>query len=101
MSGGSTSLLLDASKITETNFILYALAFGWKELLDKAAKGRKLPDDLLSEISSLLTDRDSCMNAITGSHDIRRKVISSGGRSKITKDYCLKELYGIIVMRNI
>merc|ERR1719198_2483516 len=52
----------------ETNFIrMLSLLVG--ELLDKAAKD-ELPGDLPSEISSLLTDRDSCMNAITGSHDI-------------------------------
>ena len=39
------------------------------ELLDKMAKG-DLPEDLSDEANSLLVDRDACMNAITGSHDI-------------------------------
>jgi len=52
----------------ETNFIRI-LTLLVSELLDKAAKD-ELPGDLPVEISSLLTDRDSCMNAITGSHDV-------------------------------
>ena len=39
------------------------------ELLEKAAK-EELPGDIPEEASSLLVDRDTCMNAITGSHDI-------------------------------
>lgn len=39
------------------------------ELLEKAVK-EELPEDLPDEASSLLIDRDACMNAITGSHDI-------------------------------
>ena len=39
------------------------------ELLEKAIK-EELPEDLPDEASSLLIDRDACMNAITGSHDI-------------------------------
>lgn len=39
------------------------------ELLEKAAK-EELPGDIADEASSLLIDRDTCMNAITGSHDI-------------------------------
>ena len=39
------------------------------ELLEKASK-EELPGDIPDEASSLLIDRDTCMNAITGSHDI-------------------------------
>ena len=39
------------------------------ELLEKAAK-EELPEDLPEEASNLLIDRDTCLNAITGSHDI-------------------------------
>ena len=39
------------------------------ELLEKAIK-EELPEDLPDEANSLLIDRDACMNAITGSHDI-------------------------------
>ena len=39
------------------------------ELLEKAAK-EELPEDLPEEASNLLIDRDTCLTAITGSHDI-------------------------------
>jgi hypothetical protein len=39
------------------------------DLLDLAAK-EELPDDLTEEAQNLLLDRDTCLSAITGSHDV-------------------------------
>lgn len=39
------------------------------DLLDKAAN-EDLPEDISDEASNLLIDRDTCMTAITGSHDV-------------------------------
>ena len=39
------------------------------ELLEKAAKD-DLPIDISDEGTSLLADRDTCLNAVAGSHDI-------------------------------
>ena len=39
------------------------------ELLDQAAR-EELPEDLSEEAQNLLLDRDTCLSAITGSHDV-------------------------------
>jgi hypothetical protein len=49
------------------------------ELLDQAAK-EELPEDLSEEAQNLLLDRDTCLSAITGSHDVHVNKIFKVGR---------------------